>query len=147
MLGLKGKRTCPVMSGTTPKLRPAQKVLVIDDEDAFCVLMARILSDFGYKVMTSNQAKFAHLDEMTGSDIIFIDMMMPEMNGIQVLQALADHKTGASIVLMSGGDNEMLATAETHAKRFDQQLIGVLNKPFRVSDVSAILEAEYHDHH
>jgi CheY-like chemotaxis protein len=130
------------MSQTTPILRPARKVLVIDDEEAFCVLLARMISKLGYKVMTSNQAKSAHLDDMTESDIIFIDMMMPEMDGIQVLQVLSSHQIKSEIVLMSGAENDLLATAETLAKRFDLRLIGVLNKPFRESDVRAILTAD-----
>ena len=120
------------MSQTKPKLRPARKVLVIDDEEAFCVLMARMISHMGYKVMTSNQAKSVHLDEMTESDIIFIDMMMPGMNGLQVLDLLSNHQIKSPIVLMSGADNEVLTAAESFAKRFDLRLIGVLNKPFRI---------------
>jgi hypothetical protein len=47
----------------------------------------------------------------------------------------------SSIVLMSGAENEVLVTAEAFAKRSDLQLIGVLHKPFRVSDVLAVLWA------
>jgi CheY-like chemotaxis protein len=125
-----------------PKLRLARKVLVIDDEEAFCLLMTRMISKLGYKVMTSNQAKSVHLNEMTESDIIFIDMMMPEMDGIQVLDVLSSHQIKSSIVLMSGAENELLTTAEAIAKRSDLHLIGVLNKPFREGDVHAILEAD-----
>jgi CheY-like chemotaxis protein len=130
------------MPQTTKKLRPARKVLVIDDEEAFCVLMARMLSNLGYKVLTSTQAKSAHLDEMTESDIIFIDMKMPEMDGLQVLGFLASHRIKSSIVLMSGADLDVLTAAEALAKRSDLRLIGVLDKPFRESDVHAILEAD-----
>jgi CheY-like chemotaxis protein len=130
------------MAQTTPELRPARKVLVIDDEEAFCVLMARMITNLGYKAITTNQAKSAHLDEMTESDIIFIDMMMPEMNGLQVLEVLSGHHIKSSIILMSGADNEVLASAETFAKRANLKLIGVLNKPFRLDDVRTILEAD-----
>lgn len=124
------------------ELRTARKVLVIDDEEAFCAMMARMISNLGYKVMTSNQAKSAHLCEMAGSDIIFIDMMMPEMDGLQVLDELSRCQVKSSIVLMSGAENEVLTTAETIAKQFDLRLIGVLNKPFRESDVLAILASD-----
>jgi len=46
---------------------------------------------------------------------------------------------------MSGSHGEVLATAETIAKRSDLRVIGVLNKPFRVGDVRSILEAEQHE--
>ena len=123
------------------KLMPARKVLVIDDDETFCLLLATMLSNWGYKVMTSNQAQSIDLDEMTEADIIFLDMMMPGMNGLQVLHVLSSHQIKASIVLMSGAENEVLVTAESFAKRNNLSLIGVLYKPFRINDVLAVLWA------
>ena len=135
-----------MMTHTATGLRPARKVLVIDDEEALCVLLRRMISKLGYNVTTSNQAKSVHLDEMTDSDIIFIDMIMPEMDGIHVLQSLSNLQIKAEIILMSGADNEILTKAESFAKRHDLPLIGVLNKPFRESDVCAILTADQHSY-
>jgi CheY-like chemotaxis protein len=104
--------------------------------------MARLISGLGYEVTTTCQAKCAHLDELTESDIVFIDMMMPEMDGVQVLDELSRLHIKSSIVLMSGAENDALATAQTIAKRSDLRLIGVLNKPFRTRDIYAILEAD-----
>ena len=126
-------------SQTVLKLMPARKVLVIDDDEAFCILLATMLSNLGYKVMTSNKAQSVGLDEMTEADIIFLDMMMPGMNGFQVLEVLSSHQIMSSIVLMSGAENDALVAAESFAKRNDLQLIGVLYKPFRISDVLAVL--------
>lgn len=133
------------MTHTATELRSARKILVIDDEEAFCILLARMLSRLGYKVMTSNRAKSVHLDDLTDSDIIFIDMLMPEMDGIQVLQLLSSHQIKSEIVLMSGADDEILKKAESFAKSCDLRLIGVLCKPFRESDVRDILAADQHD--
>lgn len=123
------------------KLMPARKVLVIDDDDTFCMLLATMLSHWGYSVMTNTQAQSIDLDEMTEADIIFLDIIMPGMNGFEVLDLLSSHQIKSSIVLMSGAETEVLVTAEAFAKRNDLQLIGVLYKPFRVSDVLAILWA------
>ena len=128
-------------SQTVLNLMPARKVLVIDDDENFCVLLATMLGNWGYRVMTSNQAQSINLDEMTESDIIFLDMMMPGMNGFQVLDVLSSHQIKSSIVLMSGAENEVLVTAELFCKLNDLQLIGVLHKPFRISDVLAVLWA------
>jgi CheY-like chemotaxis protein len=130
------------MLKTIGKLRTASMVLVIDDEHAFCTMLAKMLGGFGYKVVTSTRAVSAHLEQMGGSDIIFIDMRMPGMDGLQVLDFLAKHKIKSSIVLMSGAEIEFLSKAEAIAKRSDLRLIGVLDKPFREVDVRAILEAD-----
>ncbi len=126
-------------SQTVLKLIPARKVLVIDDDDTFCMLLATMLSHWGYSVMTSTQAQSIDLDELKEADIIFLDIMMPGMNGLEVLDLLSNHQIKSSIVLMSGVENEVLVTPEAFAKRNDLQLIGVLYKPFRISDVLAIL--------
>jgi CheY-like chemotaxis protein len=128
-------------SQTVLKLLPARKVLVIDDDETFCGLLATMLSHWGYSVMTSSQAQSINLDKMTEADIIFLDMMMPGMNGFQVLDILSSHQIKSSIVLMSGAENNVLETAETFCRRNGLQLIGVLHKPFRVSDVLAVLWA------
>ena len=124
-----------------PALRPARRVLVIDDEAAFCRFMARLIGGLGYEVTTTCQAKCAYLDELKESDIVFIDMMMPDMDGVEVLDVLASHKIKASIVLMSGAD-QTLSKAEVMAKRSDLRLIGVLHKPFRTRDICAVLESD-----
>jgi EAL domain-containing protein (putative c-di-GMP-specific phosphodiesterase class I) len=126
-------------------LRPPRRVFVIDDEDAFRLFMSRLISGLGYEVRTTCQIKSINLGELTKSDIIFVDMMMPGTDGIQVLDVLSRHQIKSSIVLMSGAHGEVLATAETIARRSDLRVIGVLNKPFRVSDVRSILEAELHE--
>ena len=90
------------MPQETPAMRPARRVLVIDDEASFCRFMARMITSLGYEVTTTCQAKCAYLDELKEPDVVFIDMVMPEMDGIQVLEVLADYKVKAAIVLMSG---------------------------------------------
>ncbi|MEP7172447.1 MAG: response regulator [Aestuariivirga sp.] len=122
-------------------LRPARRVLVIDDEPSFCRFMARLITSLGYEVTTTCQAKCAYLDELKEPDIIFIDMMMPEMDGLEVLEVLAGHKIKSAIVLMSGADTS-LSSAEDFAKGSDLRLIGVLHKPFRLADVQSILAAD-----
>ena len=126
-------------SQTVLKLMPARKVLVIDDDKSICMLLATMLSNWGYNVMTSNQAHSIDFGEMTVADIIFLDMMMPGMSGFQVLDVVSSHQIKSSIVLMSGAEDNVLVMAESICKRNDLQLIGVLHKPFRVNDVLAVL--------
>ena len=103
--------------------------------------MARLITSLGYEVTTTCQARCAYLDELKEPDIVFIDMMMPDMNGFEVLDVLADYKVKAAVVLMSGADTS-LSKAEALAKQADLRLIGVLHKPFRLNDVQTILAAD-----
>lgn len=103
--------------------------------------MARLISSLGYEVTTTCQARCAYLDELKEPDIEFIDMMMPDMDGIEVLKVLAEYKIKSAIVLMSGADTS-LTQAEAFAKQADLRLIGVLHKPFRLNDVQNILATD-----
>jgi CheY-like chemotaxis protein len=85
------KNTATVKSQTVLELMPARKVLVIDDDEAFCMLLSTMLSNWSYKVMTSTQAQSVDLDKMTEADIIFLYKRMPGMNGFEVLDVLSTH--------------------------------------------------------
>ena len=128
------------MSKSNTKLRDARIVLIIDDEEGFCVFLSRMLVNWGYKVRTSNSARSVDFEQFGETDIIFIDIKMPDMSGIQVLEFLSQKQVKSSIVLMSGADIDDLSKAETLAKQYDLELIGVLDKPFRELDILTILE-------
>jgi EAL domain-containing protein (putative c-di-GMP-specific phosphodiesterase class I) len=119
-----------------------RRILVIDDEKSFCSFMERLIVGLGYPVKTSSRLDSADFADLTASDVIFIDMMMPGIDGIQALDVLSRHHVKSSIVLMSGAHGEVLATAQTIAKRSGLSVVAILNKPFRIADIRPILEQE-----
>ncbi len=65
------------------------KVLVVDDTPDIAALMARALRDQGYDVFVASDGKSALQGAATVQpDVILLDIMMPEMNGIEVLHRL-----------------------------------------------------------
>ena len=121
-----------------PVPRPRPFVLVIDDDSAFCVFLSMLIRSLGYEVMTTNSPKAAFLYELTENDIVFIDVMMPGMDGFQIMNTLSNQNTKCSIVLMSGSE-DMPQRAEARAKRLPLKLLGVLSKPFQRADVQRLL--------
>ena len=77
--------------------------------------------------------------EIRDADIVFLDLLMPNVSGVQVLEQLDRQNVQSPIVLMSGND-QSLRDAEDAMKRFHLCLLGVLYKPFRLMDVKAVLE-------
>lgn len=77
--------------------------------------------------------------EIRDADIVFLDLLMPHVSGVQVLEQLDRQNLQSPIVLMSSND-QRLRDAEEAMKKFQLWLLGVLYKPFRLVDVKAVLE-------
>lgn len=127
--------SAPDISGT--------RILIIDDDPAVRKLLERIIADLGYHVRTTSRFDPSDIRELKQDDFVFVDMMMPGTDGIQVLDALSRSEVKSSIVLMSGTHREVLTAAETIAKRSHLNVTGVLNKPFRAPEIRALLSTKH----
>ena len=84
------------------------KVLIVDDERAIRNSLGEILSDEGYEVESAEDGASAlALVAKEKYDVIFCDIKMPEMDGIEVLDKLGAMGVDSAIVMISGhGDIE-----------------------------------------
>jgi len=121
-----------------PRMGNKRRIVIIDDEAAFAVALTKMVSAFGYDVTVSTDARSSYTFELKSSDIVFVDVLMPNVSGLEVLEKLARQKARSSIVLMSG-HLERLNEAEKLARKLDLNLIGALEKPFRIEDVKDVL--------
>src|SRR5688572_11365198 len=64
-------------------------ILVVDDNNVNCLLLRRRLEGVGYQVTVSNSGRDA-LDKIASQpfDLVFLDVMMPEMSGLEVLETV-----------------------------------------------------------
>jgi DNA-binding response OmpR family regulator len=115
-----------------------RRVVIIDDEAPVAETLTKMVKSFGYDVTVSTDARSSYTFELENADIVFLDVLMPNVSGLHVLEKLARQKAKASIVLMSG-DLERLDEAEKLARTLDLNLIGALEKPFRLEDVKDVL--------
>jgi CheY-like chemotaxis protein len=109
------------------------KVLVVDDSPFMVRLVTYVLEEAGYETVSAENGKAA-LEVMAADppDLVFLDTMMPEMDGLETLRAIrANPQTTEVPVLM--------LTAKTQAE--DYRLAekaganGYLTKPFSQTDV------------
>ena len=86
------------------------KILVVDDERAIRNTLKEILGDEGYEVDVAEDGPSAlQMAEKEKYGVIFCDIKMPGMDGIEVLDKLVEDDSDAAIVMISGhGD---IATA------------------------------------
>ena len=86
------------------------KILIIDDERSIRNSLKEILMDEGYDVdVAENGAQGVSMTEKEKYSVVFCDIKMPEMDGMEVLDRLMSSGTDAAVVMISGhGD---IATA------------------------------------
>ncbi len=112
------------------------RILIIDDEELLASALARSLR--AHEVHTANRGAVAiELATRVHFDVILCDLIMPEMTGMEVFEALGAHNPDihSRFVFMTG------ATVTAQAQRFTEQVgVPVLRKPFSRAQLMAVLE-------
>ncbi len=79
------------------------KVLVVDDTPIECLAMYKELDEEGYEVDTAINGQDAlNKAKAKKYDLIFVDLVMPEMDGIQTCQAIKKEFPEPVVILMTG---------------------------------------------
>ena len=72
-------------------------------------------------------------------DIVFLDIFMPEFNGIDVANWLVDKRFNGKLVFMTGYDRAFLSAARSSLKPRTEADIATLEKPARTNQIREIL--------
>lgn len=105
---------------------------VLDDEEAIGLLVAEVAEDMGYEVKTYTSVKDFKQNIAHDMEILCLDLMMPEEDGIEVIRYLATLNLKAQLILMSGFDKRVLKSASIMAKTQGITVAAELNKPFSI---------------
>ncbi|MFN7977922.1 MAG: sigma-54 dependent transcriptional regulator [Vicinamibacterales bacterium] len=111
------------------------RILVIDDEAAIRDSLRMILEYQGYAVMTAATGdEGVALVEREAPDLVFLDIKMPGMDGLEVLQRLTHLTDVTPIVVMSGHGTITTAVEATRLGAFD-----FLEKPLETERVLVLV--------
>ena len=116
-----------------------QRILVIDDEPDVGKFVSAAAQAMGSHCAATTDA-LTFLKELTPDiTLILLDLMMPGMDGVELLRQLAQQECKAGIILMSGVGSRVLETAEQLAQTLGLSIVGHLNKPFRLKELQNML--------
>jgi EAL domain-containing protein (putative c-di-GMP-specific phosphodiesterase class I)/CheY-like chemotaxis protein len=116
-----------------------QSILAIDDDADIGELILATAQDMRLSCAVANNAA-DFLEKLgPGTTLILLDLVMPEMDGVELLRLLAQRQCKAGIVLMSGVGKRIIETAEELARALGLSVVGHLQKPFRVSTLQEIV--------
>jgi len=116
-----------------------QSILVIDDEPDVCQFVCLAADGVGLHCVTTTTAD-AFLNALTPETaLILLDLLMPDVDGIELLRILGQRKCKAPIVLMSGVGRRLMETTKELADALGLSIVGHLQKPFRLAPLEKIL--------
>ncbi|MEC5388007.1 EAL domain-containing response regulator [Uliginosibacterium sp. H3] len=143
----------PPPSGSLSPPHPSlleQGVMVVDDSELQRNLLMSILRMLGITHIheaCDGESALALLGQPAVSPaIIVVDLEMPGMDGIELLQLLAERGLRASILVVSGAESAILAAVGTMAEALGLQLLGTLPKPLSYLAVSNMMTRFYAQH-
>ena len=112
------------------------KVLIIDDDEELCELVSEYLTVEGFDISCVNDGETGLRHALSGEyDMAILDVMLPKMNGFDVLRTLREESKLPVIMLTARGDDmERIVGLEIGADDY-------LPKPFNPRELAARLRA------
>lgn len=130
------------MAGSTEPLEletslpPAQRVLVIDDEQVVHISVKRTLTPDGHHVDMYEDPQAGIEAALTGQyDVILLDLMLPGITGLEILKHLKESGVTSEIVMITGH-----STVETAVEAMKLGATDYLSKPFSPSQLKLVLQ-------
>ena len=119
---------------------PARRLLVLDDDTAVRDTIALMAKRLGAEVRAcSSLAEFEALLASFAPDLLLIDLMMPEVDGIDVIARLGPH-CQAAIYVMTGADKRTFEASRGVLQAARAEIAGFLHKPFSARELRQVLE-------
>jgi len=96
------------------------RVLIVDDEEAIRSSLKMIFEYEGYEVLlAANGPAGLKIAEKEAPDLVFLDIKMPQMDGLEVLKRLKAAEGSPPVVILSGHGNIQTAVEATKLGAFD----------------------------
>lgn len=108
------------------------KILVVEDEEKLARFVELELKHEGYDVKTEGSGRAALAEALAGSyDLILLDIMLPELNGLEVLRRLNKEKP-TPVILLTARDAVM-----DKVSGLDAGAVDYVTKPFAIEELLA----------
>ena len=113
-----------------------QRLLVVDDEEMMCEGCRRIFSRQGFQVDKTNDARHGlSLAEQNDYDAILLDIMMPNMTGLEFLEELRAKKKPTPVIFMTG-----YPTVPNAVSAIRLGAVGYVIKPFTPEEITQAVQ-------
>ncbi len=116
------------------------RLLVIDDEPGIGEFIKDVAEGVGFEArITTSADEFRRAYRSFSPTAIILDLVMPEADGVELLRYLAEDRCQAQIMVASGVDPRVLATAKRIGDAYGLQMSGILEKPIMIPGLQSLL--------
>ncbi len=113
------------------------QVLVVDDDQAICEIVSRMLERLGHEPVAVRSGQSAvDACQRQDFDLVLLDVAMPKMSGTEVYEALRISEEDLPVVFMTGYRTEELARSLG-----DDEAVRFLAKPFPLAELRSTMDA------
>ncbi len=112
----------------------AVDIYIVDDEQQHIDLMIEMINIAGLSATGFTSAKLFIDHPIANTDIIFLDLSMPDLDGIEVMRTLYDKGSIPTYILVSGFDERVLHSARQFAEAKNIPVAKTLSKPINTQE-------------
>ncbi|HEX8125376.1 MAG TPA: response regulator [Allosphingosinicella sp.] len=125
--------------GIRPLIRqPAtrRRLLLIDDELSVARFIAHAAEECGYEaIITVTAESFRSQYQACDPEVVVLDLALPRSDGVELLRFLAEEKSSALVLPISGFDERVLEAAMRLGSALGLRMAGPLQKPVRIQQL------------
>ncbi|MFA5041521.1 MAG: EAL domain-containing response regulator [Bdellovibrionales bacterium] len=118
------------------------RLLIIDDEEDICDLIAEIGERHSFETRTTSNAE--NVNQLLTDfpcDVIMLDLMMPGTDGVELLRLLSEKAKDARLCLISGSDARVLNSARRLGSAHGLNVVAALEKPLSIQTLNSFFDS------
>ncbi len=111
-------------------------ILLADDENVIRIISGAMIKQMGYKVIVAENGKDAwekYRENQSEIDLVILDMVMPEMNGLEALRKMKELDQNVKVLFSSG------FAREEDLAEIKSEIAGFIKKPFSEVELSKMI--------
>ncbi len=118
---------------------PQPTLYILDDDQEYANLLVEFASGSGWNAIAEYDPVVFLEKDLSDVHVLVLDLNMPELDGIEVIRAIAEKKYKITLVLVSGFDARVLHSAQQLAEAHHIKVAASLTKPIPISEFVKVL--------
>jgi two-component system response regulator AtoC len=110
------------------------RILLVDDDPNVRFTLKEVLSDRGHEAVQAASGEEG-LSKLEGIEAVIVDLVMPGMDGMQVLRELKNRDESLPVIMLTAQGSERIAVQATKLGAYDY-----LTKPFDIDEIVLVVE-------